>query len=247
MAPTPGSPRKLMIEKLQKLITHERSARKIGSIAEAESFAAKIQELLFASKLSMSEVEIGCEEQENPVEQQTVAGFKDRWTGLLAVAVAEASFCKCLRSRQGGGLIFIGRETDRQTTVSMFHHLVALGRSICGTELSRYKQTEQYLIESSYRPGFARAWRMSFLYGYATALATRLSSERKALAAKAQSNRLGLLYIARSEAAIDAYIAQEFCKLRPGRQSSVFVHGAAYGSGYASGSRVSTKARGLLA
>ena len=36
-----------VIDKLRKLIEHEKSARHIGSVAEAESFAARIQELMF--------------------------------------------------------------------------------------------------------------------------------------------------------------------------------------------------------
>ena len=46
-----------IIEKLRKLIAHEQSARTIGNIAEAEAFASKIQDLLTAHKLDMSEVD----------------------------------------------------------------------------------------------------------------------------------------------------------------------------------------------
>lgn len=46
------------IRKIQKLLTHERSAREIGSTAEADAFAAKASELLRKYKLSMSDVEL---------------------------------------------------------------------------------------------------------------------------------------------------------------------------------------------
>jgi len=37
-----------IIDRLRKLIRHERSAREIGNVAEAAAFAATIQALLFA-------------------------------------------------------------------------------------------------------------------------------------------------------------------------------------------------------
>ena len=48
-----------IIEKLRKLIAHEKSARSIGNIHEAEAFASRIQTLLDEHKLSMGEVEQG--------------------------------------------------------------------------------------------------------------------------------------------------------------------------------------------
>lgn len=47
-----------IIEKLRKLIAMEQSARSIGSLAEAEAFASKVQELLSKHKLEMSEIEL---------------------------------------------------------------------------------------------------------------------------------------------------------------------------------------------
>lgn len=49
---------KSIIEKLRKLIRHERSAREIGSIAEAEAFAERIQSLCDEYNLSISEIDI---------------------------------------------------------------------------------------------------------------------------------------------------------------------------------------------
>ena len=45
-----------IIDKLQKLLNHERSARTIGNVAEAEAFAAKISELLFEQRISPASV-----------------------------------------------------------------------------------------------------------------------------------------------------------------------------------------------
>src|SRR5450755_4442787 len=45
-----------VIELLQKLISHEQSARAIGNTAEADAFAGKIQKLLCDNNLSMADV-----------------------------------------------------------------------------------------------------------------------------------------------------------------------------------------------
>lgn len=80
-----------VVEKLQKLINHEKSARSIGSIAEAETFAAKIADLLFTHKLEMSDIEIADEERDEPIAQENVNGGTAPWAGTLIMGVAAAS------------------------------------------------------------------------------------------------------------------------------------------------------------
>jgi hypothetical protein len=57
-----------IVAKLRKLVAHERSTRSIGSLAEAETFAAKIQDLLTAHKLSMSEIDFQAREEGEPID-----------------------------------------------------------------------------------------------------------------------------------------------------------------------------------
>jgi hypothetical protein len=61
-----------MTELLQKLIAHEQSARAIGNTAEAEAFAMKIADLMFRHNLSMSDVEIKQQEQDEPIDREIV-------------------------------------------------------------------------------------------------------------------------------------------------------------------------------
>lgn len=71
-----------IIEKLRKLIAMEQSARSIGSLAEAEAFASKVQELLSKHKLEMSEIELDEQEESDPIDWEEVrtdeAGFKTK-------------------------------------------------------------------------------------------------------------------------------------------------------------------------
>lgn len=233
-----------VIDKLQKMLNHERSARSIGNIHEAEAFAAKIAQLLFTHKLSMSEVEIANEERDEPVAQEVVEGLLSPWAGTLAMGVCAASFCKAVKSVKG--YIFIGRPTDRSTAISMFRYLAVMGNSISESELKAYKRTDEYLYESSFKPQIARTWRVSFLKGYANAVYHRLQSELKVLTAQAQSTGTSLVYVDKSKAAIAAYVAATYGRLGKGRSSSSSVHGGAYSAGKLAGGRVSLKSQGAL-
>jgi hypothetical protein len=228
-----------VIDKLQKLLNHERSARSIGNLYEAEAFAAKIADMLFAHKLSMSEVEIAKEEGEEPVSQESVDGLTAPWAGVLAMGVCSASFCKVLKSHSG--YVFVGRPTDRMVAISMFRHLTTLGKSICDSEIVAYMQSDLYTYESAFKPGIARTWRVSFLRGYANALHSRLAQERKTLTAQAQLAGTSLVYIDRSERAIADYMQEKYGRIGKGRASSTRVHSGAYGAGREAGSRVNIK------
>jgi hypothetical protein len=56
-----------LIDRLQKLIAHERSSRDIGNTAEAEAFAVKIQTMLTQHKLTMSDVEFEAQDATDPI------------------------------------------------------------------------------------------------------------------------------------------------------------------------------------
>lgn len=233
-----------VILKLQKLLNHERSARTIGNVHEAEAFAAKIAELLFAHKLSMSEVEIEQEERSEPVSNERVDGLRAPWAGTLVMGVCEASFCRALSSSKG--YIFIGRTTDRSTAISMYRYLAAMGKSIADAEAITYKRSEAYLFESAFKPGIMRTWMASFLKGYANAVYKRLAESRKSLTAQAQSTGTSLVYIDKSKAAIDAYVRDTYGKVGKGRASTSSLHSGAYGAGQQAGQRVSIKSQGAL-
>jgi len=123
-------------ERLQKLIAMEQSARKIGNIAEAEAFAAKVAELLFRHNLSMSDIEIKEQEQNEPIDREYVAGNKGRspWMEILAKAVATACFCKHMIIGKTSTQIFVGRTSDRQAAASLYKHLIGCAVSMCNVE-----------------------------------------------------------------------------------------------------------------
>lgn len=90
-----------VIDKVQKLHAHAESAKKIGNEAEAQAFAAKVQELLTQYKLSMSDVEFARRDDEDPIDQAEVNltkhGFRTKqvrieWQEMLAAVIGRSSF-----------------------------------------------------------------------------------------------------------------------------------------------------------
>jgi hypothetical protein len=233
-----------VIDKLQKLLNHERSARSIGNMAEAEAFAGKIAEMLFNHKLSMTEIEFADEERDEPIAEETIDGIRSPWAGTLAMGIAAASFCKVLKS--SSGFVFIGRTSDRATAISLFQYLAVTGKRISDSELTQYKRTEKYTFEYSFRPGIARTWKASFLQGYAQAVYMRLQAERKKLTATAEQAGTSLVWINKSESALTSFMQEKYPRLRAGRATSSRVHGDAYRAGQYHGGQVSLSARGAL-
>ena len=233
-----------VIIKLQKLIAHEQSARQIGNIAEAEAFAGKIAGLLFAHKLSMSEVECADEERNEPIAQETIDGLRAPWAGTLAMGIAGSSFCKVIQSHSG--YIFIGRTSDRMAALTMFRHLAILGRKLSESEFAEYKKTEKYQYEVSFRPGIAKTWKASFLHGYAHSLSLRLQAERKVLMSQAAVAGSSMVWIDKTENALASYMADKFPRLGRSRSSHSHLHGDAYRAGQYRGSSVNLKSQHAL-
>ncbi len=234
-----------IVERIQKLLNHERSARSIGSIAEAEAFAGKIQQMLSDNKLSMSQVEMEAEEKEQPVGLEDVVGTTAAWLGSLAMGVSQSCFCRVLKGHKR--FIFIGRHDNRATAVAMFTHLAMMGKGLAESGLAAYKRTDRgaYEIEMS-GPGVSRIWKNSFLQGYASALRSRLEEQVARLEAEAAPGN-ALVYVDRNKAAVDEFIQGKYGKLQSSRVSSSRLHGGAYSAGKQAGSNVSTQARAALA
>lgn len=130
-----------VIEKLRKLIAHERSARTIGNLDEAAAFASKIQDMLDAHKLSMSEVDIQEREANEPVSDDVIdwaaiSGRKKKvrvyWHLAISSAIAEANDCQRV-GQQGNDTIFffIGRESNREIAKILYIYFIELGEHLC--------------------------------------------------------------------------------------------------------------------
>lgn len=244
-----------IIEKLQKLINHERSAREIGSIAEAQTFATKIQKLLAEHKLTMGEVEYQAQERANPIgdERIKVTRGKGMWSAFLAEIIARAYYCKVLRVVGEGSLIFVGRDTDRTAAVGTFQRLHRVALTLATSEAQKpesVKQIEAYgaakygiFYTAQDRGKAVRHWKKSYLLGFVQAVGERLRESTESVKERATTEGYGL--ILRDKAAIEEYARDKF-EMGSARTSRQSYSAGAFEAGRRDGSSVSLKDRTAL-
>lgn len=223
---------KSIIERLNKLIAHEQSARSIGSIAEAETFAAKIQELLFRHKLEMTDIEVEAED-DQPIDREFLSEInltgKDRkqhlsWVGILLNAVGSANFCRVI-GHHAGGYHLIGKPTDRETAKALFHYLYRACLEVAPL------QAELHVGNTYAKRGFISGFKL----GFASAISKRIGVEQAKLRASAQER--GLIRIDQLSKQVDAKVKELFPELRKGSACSTRSH-AGYQAGQLYGSAV---------
>ena len=230
-----------MIEKLQKLIAMEKSARSIGNLAEAAAFAAKVQELLFKYNLDMSEVEIKTQEAEEPVDQSRVQGVmrggRQRWLELLAAIVARSCFCQTLIVPTTTIQIFVGRTSDRMAAATLFLHLATSALELCRREL------KAALMEHPWKDTrWRREWRKSFYLGFVAAIYQRLTVERSEL----ESATGGCALVLRKSEAVTNWMQTHQTGGKARKVETKARIAAGYFQGHAAGMNVSTSAQPRL-
>lgn len=167
-----------LVDKIRKLIAHEQSAREIGNIAEAAAFAERIQQLLIAHKLSITEIEANDSAEPDAVTEEIFWTTPERFPlrkridpnfELLFNVVVKNHFCECI-SQKGYNMIFlIGREADRAVAIEMYLYLLATMRRLCSAERKALKRARRSV----------RNFRSSFYRGFIGAIASRYEAMRR--------------------------------------------------------------------
>lgn len=223
----PASP---IIEKLRKLIAHEKSARSVGSLAEAEAFAAKIQELLLANKLGMDEIALDERERSEPIESLWVnpedAGCRRRskrveWQERLAYAVARCNGCELLITPSSNVVFFVGRTSDREAAKALFLYLLELAKRLPQNAALENAADERVKCMAvwgrsweSYFKQWMKDYREAWRAGFGSAVTRRLYAkyaemmERERAAHGEEST--ALVHIKRDEQAIRQYLDDLF-------------------------------------
>lgn len=158
-----------ILKKLRKLIEHEKSAREIGSLAEADAFAAKVSELCDRYRIAVSEVPEAqraddiAEADWLPME----AGEKEQnrrsnWQIKLGAGIAHGHFCHLIVFCGLNDLRFVGASADVEVAKAMMTILCRAAR-------------EAYRRERSRSPQIALN---KFLFGFAIAINSRYRQQR---------------------------------------------------------------------
>ena len=200
-------------DRLKKLIAHETSARKIGSLSEAEAFASKIQDMLLTHKLSLSDIELDAEEHNEPISEEYVHPvdtdhlYRDKSQikmSPLASVIARAFFCRIIL--YGRSIAFVGRESNRRAAVDLYKLLVSIAVRSYSDELKAYKRS----ISFQYDPGSPRqreiAFKNGYFIGFTRTIQLRFNQQQKV---SLSSGEKGLVLVSRMNTDIEKHMAQK--------------------------------------
>jgi hypothetical protein len=250
-----------VIDRLQKLIAHEKSVRQIGSIAEAEAFTARVQEMLTRHKLTMSDVEV---RRRNAAEDIDMLGvhphsaglpltsYRMSWQLSLGYAIARVNQCALLTIGSSTILYFAGRKSDRKAAARLFLYLLELAVETGNATAKLHLVEQRRLCEEKHGPSarrkmgqWMRNYRASFHRGFGEAIANRfLLQYEKMLKAERDSNSAhspGLVLIREDALAVRRFVDERLKLSRPAsekEQNNIRDNAGAFnGTGYAHGYR----------
>lgn len=191
-----------ILDKLQKLKAHAESAAKIGSVEEAEAFAAMLQQLMLKHKISMTDIEVAEEAEADPIERLSinwqdikVRSNRVAWIERLAGIVARAYFCRILVNPGSSRITLVGRKSDIAIAEFMIVTLTRLAERLAKKEFGIvYRQNRQA----------AHGFKDSFLKSFIIRLDERFREERDA----ATKGSTALVRVNAAEAAVNEYMEQ---------------------------------------
>jgi len=217
-------------EKLRKLIAKEESARELGNLAEAETFAAKIQSMLLEYELSLDEFK---DKKGNLVEDvnkekvelhDLLGSHEGNWIYKLYSACSPTNFCFCIHpyKYEYEYLTLIGTEMNREFVHYMVNQLVSKLRELARRSFKEYEGPDK-------RNTYIR----SFLSGAVKGIGERLEAEREK--AKANSEQVYGLVLAK-DAALQTFMETEYPpgslgskKQRAPQSATGFIEGIMHG------------------
>jgi len=242
-----------VIELLAKLMRHEQSARDIGSLAEAEAFASKVQQLLTAHKLDMSEIQFEEREQFEPVGQEIVSahdlGIKRRpkrvrWQERLASAIAECNGCTLLITDHANTVFFVGRTSDRQVCVHIYGRFVRMAFELSEKSAGENRDEQRDKCKEDNGAVFAhwmRAYKNSFCVGFSNAMQTRFYEQRRQMEeAKKEADGEGcsaMVHMRKDAEAIKVYLDDLFKGRKESKAKPNFDSDSFNRDGYHSGQK----------
>ena len=215
-----------ILHRIKKLLALADMARN-PSPEEAATAAAKVEELLFAHKLSMADV-TGLADVPPPeaVEHATYTVDAHRndwaWKSILLNGVGSTHFCKIVRQEAGTTRCSIfGAPSDVQVALYLFEYLMRTIEKMATTER----------IARGVLSGKA-AWERQFALGATMTVIRRLKEHHQAQAATATGTALVVV----SARALAAAVAKVYPSLQKGRSS--YRRRAGFAEGQAAGQTI---------
>lgn len=227
-----------ILDKLRKLLRQSEGERAIGNLAAAQTFAAKVQELLTKHKLSMGDIPVLDEATTaEAVGDETVSAGSQRrlatWQLLLITLVAKANECKAIGIPGSNTFHLIGTETNRKMVSLLFSYFSLLAKDLADNETRDV--------------GEGRRFKNAYLYGFAEAVGNRLveqSNRTEQQAKQLQSSSTALIRLSDNREAVVRYVKEKY-KFQSSARPSLQHDG--YRMGHAAGSNVALNPHTLKA
>lgn len=239
-----------LLNRIVKMLNLAEGEKAIGNQAAAENIAAMAADLMRKHKLEMSDLEIGKQEVEDPINGEVydpyyVKGLKPRgikmeWQVILADAVAFANFCQVATYTRSNRILFMGRKSDRTVAMYMFSVLGAAAERLVKQAYRKYKREVGGAGELT--KGFNSSW----LLGFARGVAEKIHAEHDAFINVARKTGVAIIRLTDARTAVAKYVEQQrFSAGRPGRAPRRNLHGDAYDRGKTTGRSTNLPARGV--
>lgn len=206
-----------ILEKIKKLFALSGSSNP----NEAASAAAKAQALLMQHNLTMVHLEA------IPEEDEYRCAFIDTgtriWSRSLLNALALTNFCVLVYDRPMKRCALIGKKTDREVVVVLYHSLLTQLQNMV-TITYRESRSDQH----------QRSWRNDFYLGAVVCIQKRLQAQKDAQVAASNACRA---LIVTSDAALKSAMNRLYPRTKLGRQPLTYATDA-YVAGREAGDRV---------
>lgn len=201
-----------LIDRVRKLLAKAKSAKEIGSDAEAAAFAAGAQKMMAKYKLEMSDVEFTTMEREEPIGDERVRGTGKRsraaWSEHLASVVARAHYCRILVLPGSDDIILVGRPTDRAVASYVFTTLRDYAERTSDRDARSFRKQQRSQIGATI--GDNKNFRAAWLTGFVRRISERYENERAAMedeVIKRDKNVTALVRLKNALTQVDAELA----------------------------------------
>ncbi len=221
-----------IISRIKKLLKHAESAKQLGSLSEAESFAQKATELLLEHNLEMSQINMSedSDQFEKWIYGESIS-YKDnqsgqRWRYNLINTLTSHNLCNFTFNTYMKTFRVYGRMENVDIVVWMYNFL--------STAMLRIAQESHVKLNEETRRYYNRyAFLKDFLLGAVQGLNDKLEEQRRS-----QSQNITSMILVNKDA-LEKYITKEVPNLKEARKRKVVIVGEAYNDGYEVGKNMS--------
>lgn len=234
------APAEKILDRIRKLHAKAESAKAMGSMEEAQTFAARVSEMLAQHKLDLSDLEMTQLESREPIAEGHMAtGMGNKrvaWVEALVGTIARAHFCRIVVVPRTSAVYVVGRKSDREIVEWMSGWMIPFVWELSHKEMMAARKREK--AAGNYYG--ARGFRTSFLNGFVTRMGERFRAMRATVetAARASGKGTALVHISNADKQVAEYVEWRYTRNASsvGQQTS---NTSGYGAGRAAADRVS--------